>query len=140
MLCTGAVEHPIAFPDPIYGSVEGRMKGKLRDGLRMTKEGARRSIRLDKALPVAALSGWPTPLPSLPPSGKQYERQSTFVSTSHTCLHKRALFQHLSGSKLGRGRCLAALAPRQDVQLHTGLLWICLAGEDFLTQVHRETF
>lgn len=48
MLCTGAVEHPIAFPDPIYGSVEGRMKGKLCDGLRMTKEGARRSIRLDK--------------------------------------------------------------------------------------------
>lgn len=35
------------------------MKGKLPEGLGMTKEEARRSIRLDKALPVAALSGWP---------------------------------------------------------------------------------
>lgn len=63
-----------------------------------------------------------------------------FVSTSLTCLHKRALFQRLSGSKMGRGQCLTALAPRQDFQLHVGLLWICLAEENFLTQVKRETF
>lgn len=81
-----------------------------------------------------------TPLLSLLPPGKQYECQSTFVSTSHTCLHKRTLFQHLSGSKMGRRQSLTALAPGRDLQLHVGLLWICLAGENFLTQVKRETF
>lgn len=38
MLYSGAVEHPIAFPDPIYEKARGRTKGKLHDGLGITKE------------------------------------------------------------------------------------------------------
>lgn len=70
-----------------------------------------------------------TPLPSLLPPGKQYEHQSTFVSASHTCLHKRALFQHLSGSKMGRGQCLTALAPRQELSSMSGFFGSAWQGK-----------
>lgn len=79
MLYTGAVD-PVAFPDPVYGRVWGRMKGKQCDGLGMTKEGARRSIRLDKAyLWQLCLTGHDCP----PESPVSWE---TIAVPEHVCL------------------------------------------------------
>lgn len=109
----------ILLPPPIQS------RTGLRAGRRatcvMAEEGARGSIRPDQALPAASLA-WlaMTPLQSPQPPGNQRECQTMLVSTSQTCLHRRALFKRLSGSQAGEGpvpRCPGTQAG------HSALHW-----------------
>lgn len=129
MIYAGAAKHPVACPDPICS----KRKRNLCNGLGTAEEGARSSTRQSEALPAAASPGQPR-LPCL--LGNNTRPRLPFL-LSQTCLHRRALFKHLSGSRLGRGQYCPGT--KQDLDLCARLLWCCPTREPFLAQVKMET-